>query len=244
MKYVRLYLRGYKPLLYGGTKQIELFDMTQIVVLSGENGKGKSSILRELSPYPATRSDYEKNGIKVIEIEHKDDYYVLTSDFSKTSAHSFKKNDEELNISGTTEVQSDLVNQYFDGFTLLVEKLTSGQCKFSNMIKLERKQVIMATYPSSLLFILEKHKNLMTKIRACNNQLKLVNERKLKLKEAFIADDVLKAHNNMRSLMNEALIALDKDIYMLSQTIKPLEEDPDYTKQLSFTKEQLLDLCR
>ena len=39
MKYVRLFLKGFKPLLYGGTHQLELNDMSQIVILSGENGK-------------------------------------------------------------------------------------------------------------------------------------------------------------------------------------------------------------
>lgn len=228
MKYIRLFLKGFKPLLYGGTHQLELTDMSQIVILSGENGKGKSSVLRELSPYPATRSDYEKNGLKIIEIQHNNDYYILTSDFSKTGAHSFVRNNEELNISGTTDVQEDLVQYYFDGFTPLVEKLTSGQCKFSQLGRPERGKIIMATYPSSMLFILEKYKNLMSKIRACNNQLKLMNERKLKLKEAFIDDSKLENYNNLRAIMNEALITLDQDILIMNQYIQPILEMPNY----------------
>lgn len=243
MKYIRLFLKGYKPLLYGGTKQLELNDMTQIVILSGENGKGKSSVLRELSPYPATRSDYEKNGLKVIEIQHKNDYYVLTSDFSKTGAHSFVRNNEELNISGTTDVQEDLVQQYFEGFTPLVERLTSGQCKFSQLGRPERGKIIMATYPSPMLFILEKYKNLMSKIRACNNQLKLMHERKLKLKESFIDDSKLENYNNLRAIMNEALTALDQDILIMSQYIQPILDMPNYKYDFAYTIEDVLNRC-
>lgn len=241
MKYIRLFLKGFKPLLYGGTHQLELTDMSQIVILSGENGKGKSSVLRELSPYPATRSDYEKNGLKVIEIQHNSDYYVLTSDFSKTGAHSFIRNNEELNISGTTDVQEDLVQHYFDGFTPLVEKLTSGQCKFSQLGRPERGKIIMATYPSPMLFILEKYKNLMSKIRACNNQLKLMHERKLKLKESFIDDTKLENYNNLRTLMNEALIALDQDILIMTQYIQPIMEMPNYRHDTGLTVEDILN---
>ena len=243
MKYIRLFLKGFKPLLYGGTHQLELNDMSQIVILSGENGKGKSSVLRELTPYPATRSDYEKNGLKVIEIQHKNDYYILTSDFSKTGAHSFIRNNEELNISGTTDVQEDLVQHYFDGFTPLVEKLTSGQCKFSQIGRPERGKIIMATYPSPMLFILEKYKNLMSKIRACNNQLKLMNERKLKLKESFIDDSKLENYNNLRKLMNEALTALDQDILIMTQYIQPIMEMPNYKYDFSYTIDDVLNKC-
>lgn len=243
MKYIRLFLKGFKPLLYGGTHQLELTDMSQIVILSGENGKGKSSVLRELSPYPATRSDYEKNGLKIIEIQHKNDYFILTSDFSKTGAHSFVKNNEELNISGTTDVQEDLVQHYFDGFTPLVERLTSGQCKFSQLGRPERGKIIMATYPSPMLFILEKYKNLMSKIRACNNQLKLMHERKLKLKESFIDDTKLENYNKLRSIMNEALTALDQDILIMQQYLQPILEMPNYKYGGFDTIESVVDRC-
>lgn len=245
MKYIRLYLKGFKPLIYGGTKQIELVDMSQIVILSGENGKGKSSILRELTPYPACRTDYEKHGLKVIEIQHRNSYYVLTSDFSKTNgAHSFKKDDVELNISGTTEVQTDLVNQYFDGFTPIVEKLTSGQCKFSQLSRPERNKVIMATYPSPMLFVLEKYKTLMSKIRGCNSSIKELNERKLKIKESYIDDSTLKHHNDLKKLMNEAMSALDQDIFMIEQLIKPYREHELFDYKSDVEPSQFVYHCK
>ena len=244
MKYIRLFLKGFKPLLYGGIKQLEISDMSQIVILSGENGKGKSSVLRELSPYPAVRSDYEKNGLKVIEIQHGSDYYVLTSDFSKTGAHSFVRNDEELNISGTTDVQEDLVQHYFDQFTPMIEKLTSGQYRFSQMGKPERSKLIMATYPSSMLFVLDKYKNLMSKIRACNNQLKLVNERKLKLTESFIDNSQLENYNRQRKLMNDAINSIDQDIFMMKKYIEPIIQEEDYRTRPNYDKDMILQKCK
>ena len=228
----------------GNVKELDVTDMTQIVMLSGDNGKGKSSVMRELSPYPATRTDYEKNGMKIIEIEHGRDYFILTSDFSKTGAHSFLINGEELNISGTTEVQTDLVNQYFDGFTPLIEKLCAGQCNMSQLSRPERNKVFMATYPSSMLFILEKYKNLMTKLRACGNQIKLMNERKLKLKESFIDDDTLNHHNNVRKMMNDAINTIDQDILILKQQCKPIEEHELFRKSFDYTYKDVINKGR
>ena len=109
MKYIRLFLKGFKPLLYGGTHQLELTDMSQIVILSGENGKGKSSVLRELSPYPATRTDYvyksdvmtqcgrrignspyivEISEIESIDIDEAEDFLIADAVFN----HLFKEN--------------------------------------------------------------------------------------------------------------------------------------------------------
>ena len=245
MKFKRLYLKGFKYLMFvGNVKELDVTDMTQIVMLSGDNGKGKSSVMRELSPYPATRTDYEKNGMKIIEIQHGKDYFVLTSDFSKTGAHSFLINGEEMNISGTTDVQIDLVQQYFDGFTPLIEKLCAGQCNMSQLSRPERNKVFMATYPSSMLFILEKYKALMTKIRACGNQIKLMNERKLKLKESFMDDSTLQHHNEVRKLMNEAINAIDQDVLILRQQIKPIEEMELFSKEFDFTIEDVINKSR
>ena len=102
----RFELHLYKPLLHNNIKHLVVDDLTQETILVAPNGFGKSSTMRELTPYPACRTDYEKHGKKIIEIDHDRSYYILTSDFSKAgSPHSFIKDDVELNQSGTTEVQ-------------------------------------------------------------------------------------------------------------------------------------------
>ena len=239
MRYLSLVLKGYKPLSYGGIEELTVDDFDQINVLTGENGKGKSSVLRELTPYPASRADYHKDGYKKIEISHKGKHYTLVSDFSKNPVHSFRVNDIEQNVSGTGEVQEDLVEQHFEGYSRLIEKLVSGGCKFSMMSKNERKQLFMSTYPSNLEFVLNKHKNLMSMIRAGNSQMKLLKERVLKLKESFVSDDVLEFHQENMKLMNEALLALDKDIYAFEMTIKPYVENIEKIGELPYTLDDL-----
>ena len=182
----RFELHLYKPLLHNNIKHVVVDDLTQQTVLVAPNGFGKSSIMRELTPYPACRSDYEKHGKKIIEIQHEKSYYILTSDFSKINgAHSFLKDDVELNQSGTTEVQESLVAQHF-GYTQVIDKLLSGEYQICSMGTAARKELIYNTYPTSLTFILDKYQALKSMIRTCSNQLKLLNERKLKLTDLLL----------------------------------------------------------
>ena len=241
MKFLSFLLRGYKPLSYGGIEELTIENFDQINVLTGENGKGKSSVLRELTPYPASRSDYHKNGYKRIEISHNGHHFILISDFSNNPPHSFLMDGTEKNVSGTGEVQSDLVEQHFEGYSRLIEKLVSGSCKFSMMSRNERKEIFMATYPSNLEFILKKYKTLSSMIRSGNSQINLLKERELKLKESFISDDILKYHQDNCALMNEALVAIDKDCYALEMAIKPFVESKEYNEDTPWTIDEIVD---
>ena len=238
----RFYLRGFKPLLHGGIREIDATNLEQITFIYGENGKGKSSILRELTPYPATRTDYEKNGQKLLEITHGKHEFVLISDFSKTGAHSFIKDGVNLNISGTTDVQENLVEQHF-GFSKLIDRLLSCQCKISSMGKPDRKNLIMSTYPSSLLFILDHHKNVCSRIRTCNNQLKLMQDRRLHLKNKLIAPNVLKQYYDFKDDLAKAMLALDQDIYMLTQTLKTYQDKAPSEKLQYNSTDDFMEAC-
>ena len=244
MQFTDFYIKGYRPLGYGGISELTIDSFRQINILTGENGKGKSSLLRELTPYPSIRSDYEKNGCKRLELMHDKHAFVISSDFSKPNVHSFIIDGVEQNVSGTADVQCDLVEQYFVGYSRLIEKLMSGGCKFSSMSRNERKQLMMTTYPSNLDFVLAKHKNLMSKIRAANSQLKLLKERELKLKESLISDDVLEYHKKMRDLMNQAILAIDQDAYAFEMAIKPYVDSPEYKLDLPYTMESIQTSAR
>ena len=105
-------LVGFEPMRHGGVSSFKADWPTTVNVLLGLNGCGKSSLLRELSPYPAKRPDYETNGKKILCLSHEGSQYKLTSDFTnRQKPHSFIRDDTELNLSGTTEVQQDLVEQ-------------------------------------------------------------------------------------------------------------------------------------
>ena len=214
----RFELHLYKPLLHNNIKHLVVDDLTQETILVAPNGFGKSSTMRELTPYPACRTDYEKHGKKIIEIDHDRSYYILTSDFSKTgSPHSFIKDDVELNQSGTTEVQESLVQQYF-AYDPVIDKLLSGEYQICNMGPAARKELIYHTYPSSLTFLFNKYMDLKSRIRMISNQLKMLNERKTQLTGRLLKEETLRHFEKYRKDLNNALNILDRELYLMNKT--------------------------
>lgn len=118
----RLGFNGIDTMTYTPTK------IHQIIL--GSNGSGKSSLMAELSPLPASGNDYFKGGYKTIHLEHRGKDYTLTNDFTTKTAgrHSFllHRGEErlELNDGATVTVQKQLVKEHFeldqDLFDLLI----------------------------------------------------------------------------------------------------------------------------
>ena len=105
MRIIRLELRGYIRLGVCNIDHLIYTPESNYQLILGTNGSGKSSLIYELSPLPAHHSQYTKDGLKHITIEHRGATYQLISDF-KTGKHSFSiDGDENLNRGGTQQVQ-------------------------------------------------------------------------------------------------------------------------------------------
>lgn len=113
MKIIRLTLKGYKKFALSNDKEIDIVIDSRLPIITGRNGSGKSSLIRELSPLPANSIDYHKNGSKYVEIEHLNSKYVLTSTFDGANKYSFICDEEELNPGYTVTVFKDLVYKHF-----------------------------------------------------------------------------------------------------------------------------------
>ena len=218
MRITEFTLEEYKPLLHNKIHRIHVTNISQITILTGPNGWGKSSILRELTPYPSTRSDYAKSGKKILHITHDKSAYVLTSDFSKTGAHSFIKDDIELNISGTTDVQTDLVNLHFN-YSKTLDSLLLGNMKLTNMGRPARRELFMTTYPGSLGFVLNHFTRLSTMSRATASQLKLLKERQTKTSNKLIPEDTLKTYQELKSDLDKTVIQFDQNIFVCNNSL-------------------------
>lgn len=95
-------------------------------------------MLNELSPMPADKNDYSKNGKKIFECEKRNSHYLLTSTFGPTK-HSFVQDGVELNQGGTEKVQRDLVMEHF-GLDNAIHDLMRGSEKFSLMSPAKRRE--------------------------------------------------------------------------------------------------------
>ncbi len=185
---------------------------TALTIIIGDNGSGKSSLMRQLTPVPPVRSDYEAGGIKQMLIEHQGSVYKLVSDFSnKGSPHSFIKDDVELNDGGTTDVQNELVGLHL-GFDQKSRDILNGTHDFCKMSSGIRRTLLIESNPAHLGFILDYHKKVNTRVRMCKTNLTMLQERKIVLESKFLDEAALEMLRKESDELNQLIAGTIGDI--------------------------------
>lgn len=225
MFFKKICLDGYIPFTHNNIHHVEIdFDQPCTAIVAA-NGVGKSSLLRELTVYPACRTDYLKDGYVQKVIEHNGHIYTLTSDFKNATApHSFKMDDQELNLSGTSDVSRDLVEEHF-GINPVIRDLMAGNTNICSMSKAIRKQFFSATYPSDLSFVLEYHKKVCSQIRAYSSQIKLLQSREGSLLTSLIEPNEQQRLSEWRTNALTIIDRIDKINILLENEIQQLSSN-------------------
>lgn len=138
MKILKIELRHFKHFVLSDYHGIKIDFNSPITLILGSNGSGKTSLMSQLNPMPATDKDFSTDGYKRIVIEKDGIEYTLVSERLKSKwTHSFLKysdtdSPEELNASRLQSGQLELVEHIF-GFTPKVRSILSGQDRLSSM---------------------------------------------------------------------------------------------------------------
>lgn len=173
----RLLLRGFKNLALSNIKELSYSANLPIQLIIGKNGSGKSSLLRELSPFPAVPSKYNEGGMKEIHLTFNGNDYVLTSIIGKTSKHSFVKNgEEELNKGGTITIQKELIENEFN-LTPFLYRLITGQISFAEAPPNVRKEILLTISNLKLDYALGLFNRLKSAYRDSQGALKHVRSK-------------------------------------------------------------------
>lgn len=179
---------------------------SNLALILGSNGCGKSSLLKEMNPMPAERNDYNVGGMKRFVCSYNGDQYILTSDFTKGAKHSFKRIragvEEELNDSATITIQKELVYTHLRYNSLIHEVLT-GQLSFTDLSPVGRKELLTVISPLHLdypLSIFEKARVLnRDDVGAIKHQLTKCSDLEQKLSAIEVTED----SSTIDSLENE-----------------------------------------
>lgn len=213
--YRKLILKNYKPALTKKVKVIDLDLNSPVNVLIGPNGIGKSSLLRECSPFPAENKNFVGNGYKYVEIMFNNHLFQLESHTGSKAKHSFKiDNGPELNPNGTQTVQKELVLQYLFITPKMRDMLSCLDIgnRFSFLTAASRKELLMELYPHDTRYVMGVFKKLTVAYRDNVGALRNLNKRLAEEKERYRKlqemsnEDLLKRINTIDGQLKEALV--------------------------------------
>ena len=220
---------------FANIERLEINFVSTVMLILGTNGSGKTSLLRELTPLPSVRSAYELGGRKCLSLTHNNNSYRLISDYTnKTSPHQFIKNDTNLNVGGTTQIQEDLVKQEL-GYTPEIDSIVTGTYDFAKMTQGLRRSLLMTLNPYELSFVLDHHKRVSSAMRANKANLIMLQERKLLLEHEFLAPDVHTNLINEREQLKHKINLIIEYIHRGDERLQSLLTTIDPTTELTNT---------
>lgn len=210
-------------------KSIDIQAISQIQVVIGTNGSGKSKLLEQITPLPANKNDYFSGGYKELTILHDGEEYKISSNFEKKQGkHSFIKNGTELNVNGLTTNQVDLCKQYL-GYTPLIDDLVHCRYQVCSMSVMERKQLLLSMSPSVPDFVVQLHRQAKSELRACKNNLQLLYTRKQAIEEKMHTAEMVTMMQKESGELEQQQISLSNEIYLLQNQV---QQFTDEVKQL------------
>lgn len=205
----KIRLKDYHRTALSGVTDMEITFTTQVQLILGTNGSGKSSLLSELSPLPGVPAQFGKNGFKKIWITHQGASYYLESTFKSGGHHSFQRDGEELNPGHTYRVQLDLCRQYFN-WTPELQQLLTGRQRFTTMSPSKRREWIARLSRVSYEYAIKVHQKLAKKARDTSGSLDRVRQR------------LTQESNNLKMLGGESVQEMEERMEILRREVNML----------------------
>jgi DNA repair exonuclease SbcCD ATPase subunit len=186
-----LTLSGFRRILLNEIGKITITPSSNIQLILGTNGCGKSSLLDQLTPLPAEASAFIKGGYKSITIESHGHTFECISRMHKDMEHSFLMDGEELNPGGTATVQRDLCKKYFN-VTDDSHDLMRGIVKFTQLLPAKRREWLISLCDTDTTFALEAYDKLRKRATQLGGAVEL-NKKNLGVETAKIISDAEEA---------------------------------------------------
>ena len=233
MRITQISLNDYLLFKDSGITNLHIDYTEDVQIILGSNGSGKTQLMRQLSPYPASRSLFGKTGHKAITFQVADGAYRLESDYQKPSSpHLFidLETEQNLNIGRTSEEQKDLILAKL-GLTPLVDSLIMGSLDFPKMLPSKRRDFLMANNPDDIGFVHQLARQTASKIKACKNTLSHLQSRKIILEQDLLSPEAIAELEAEKDTIGIELGNFQKllmEIEVASRTVPTVTAMPDF----------------
>lgn len=226
MKILKAKIHGLNRFKMVKLNTVTLNAVNPVQIFIGDNGSGKTSLLNELNPFAAIKSQYSKTGYKKLLIEHNGITYKVSTDFgNKTKTHSFIRDGVELNPGvGTSTIQNELAATHL-GYTSTAHQLLHYTYKMCSMSKADRKTFLLNINPANLSLVLEFHKAVCSRLREYTGNIKMLTARKLDIESKLMDNIVLDTIKKEKEDLEKRLVDLNNHIFYLKQQIATINQD-------------------
>lgn len=208
----------------------------KIVMLNGQNGSGKTTILSTLNPYRETfdgRSDIileGKDGLKEIHYEDNDHKYIIVHSYGRKNKSYISCDGKELNENGNIRPCYNLIDEQLgvtkDYFT--IGRLGDNVSNFINLKKAQRKDYInmfvpdITEYLSAYDVTNNKSKQMRKSLDSINGELSQYEELSV-LKDNF--DSITKNIDEREKEIQQSYSNLGSIHKQIDDTTKELEKN-------------------
>ena len=237
----KIILKNYRRFALNNIELLEYTPESIVQIILGDNGVGKSSLVRELTPLPADlKKDYKEDGYKYIEIEHNHRTYVISSGYVTKGKHSFICDDVEMNQAGIRKIQLGLVEEHFN-ITPQVHEILLGNMLFTGMNVSDRKKWLSKISNIDYTYSISVFNKLKQKHRDIVGAIKITQNKQLQEDNKLMNDnDRLKLERDLEALKSMLSYLLDNKT--VSTTVSNRKSDIEYEQDIKYTKQLLRNL--
>jgi hypothetical protein len=207
----------------------------------GTNGSGKSKLIKECTPLPATPVNFVDGGEKWVDFNFNGDKFRCVSYVGKSAKHTLFKNSVEVHSLVTTNVHKQYIEDSFK-YDNNVHKLLIGELKFTQMTPQARKDILTLITPLSLDYALAFHRELKERIKETHILIKHIVVKSASTKTKL---NSLEIPDNLNELKARIEAEVDKllpfSMMEVKQSVVDLKSLRDTASQIRSTFVQKFD---
>lgn len=228
MKIVKLVLKKFKPFLLNNVVYFEYNPHERYQLITGVNGSGKSSLMRELSPLPSDGNLFSQGGKKEIWIEKEGSLYQCVNDYtsSKTGKHSFIKDREELNDSGNVTLQKRLVWDHFK-YDNEIHQMVIDDIRWTDMSPIRRRDLFVRLANCNMEYAIDLFNKVKSNARDVVGGIRTTEENIVKKSMSLLPQNVVEEYEKQQQQYVSVLSDIDEILPKQSRSVREVESHLD-----------------